>query len=186
MISPPATPIGPHQPSKLPLSNSQQLTNCSPAFPPQSGDSTRSKDAFLFVSRIAGHGARITGRLLPRPIPNVQRANALHFASLLPYLVSSLLRFFVVPPISFPCHTSEKSAHKSKYCHTSENPLPQVLCLPHIQDPPGGSIGVFSQDLNLKEESPAQLHRFFASSLITGNRIQALYFHTLAHSFSQR
>src|SRR5713226_3831882 len=107
MISPPATPIGPHQPSKLPLSNSQQLTNCSPASPPQSGDSTRSKDAFLFFSRIAGHGARLTGRLLPRPIPNVQRANALHFSSLLPCLVSSLLRYFVVLPISFPCHTSK-------------------------------------------------------------------------------
>src|SRR6058998_3697120 len=90
MIASPATPIGPHQPSKLPLSNSQQLTNCSPASPLQSGDSTRSKDAFLFVSRIAGHGARITGRLLPRTIPNVQRAKVLHFASLLPYFLTSL------------------------------------------------------------------------------------------------
>ena len=148
MILPPQP--GPHQPSKLPLSNSQQLTNCSPASPPQSGDSTRSKDAFLFFSRIAGHGARLTGRLLPRPIPNVQRANALHFASLLPCLLSSLLRYFAVPPNSFPCHRSEKSPANSKYCHTSENPLPQVLCLPHIQDPPGGSIGVFSQNLNPK------------------------------------
>src|SRR5438067_3007732 len=38
---------------------------------------------------------------------------------------------------SFICHTSEETTHKSFPCHTSKNPLPQVLCLPHIQDPPG-------------------------------------------------
>ena len=40
---------------------------------------------------------------------------------------------------SFICHTSEETAHKSFACHTSKNPLPQVLCLPHIQDPPPGA-----------------------------------------------
>jgi len=42
---------------------------------------------------------------------------------------------------SFICHTSEETAHKSFACHTSKNPLPQVLCLPHIQDPPRGPPG---------------------------------------------
>jgi hypothetical protein len=41
-------------------------------------------------------------------------------------------------PNFFPCHTSEKSPAKSNHCHRSQNPLPQVLCLPHIQDPPRG------------------------------------------------
>src|SRR6266567_9260717 len=38
---------------------------------------------------------------------------------------------------SFPCHTSEESPANSNHCHTPKNPFPQVLCLPHIQDPPG-------------------------------------------------
>src|SRR5690349_189893 len=40
-------------------------------------------------------------------------------------------------PNSFICHTSAKSPTKSFPCHTSKNPLPQVLCLPHIQAPRG-------------------------------------------------
>ena len=36
------------------------------------------------------------------------------------------------------CHRSAKSPPKSFPCHTSKNALPQVLCLPHIQDPPPG------------------------------------------------
>src|SRR5260370_15454195 len=43
-------------------------------------------------------------------------------------------------PISFPCHTSEESPANSNHCHTSKNPFPQVLCFPHIQDPPGGAL----------------------------------------------
>ena len=43
---------------------------------------------------------------------------------------------------NFSCHTSEKSPTKSNHCHTSEKPLPQVLCLPHIQEPPGGCFAV--------------------------------------------
>jgi len=39
-------------------------------------------------------------------------------------------------PKSFPCHTSRKSPAKSNHCHTSKNPLPQVLCLPHLRPPP--------------------------------------------------
>src|SRR5260370_42463680 len=38
---------------------------------------------------------------------------------------------------SFPCRTSEELPANSNHCHTSKNPFPQVLCLPHIQDPPG-------------------------------------------------
>lgn len=37
------------------------------------------------------------------------------------------------------CHRSEKSAAKFFPCHTSKNALPQVLYLPHIQDPPRGT-----------------------------------------------
>ena len=40
-------------------------------------------------------------------------------------------------PKSFVCHTSEETLAKSNACHTSENSLPQVLCLPHLQDPRG-------------------------------------------------
>ena len=36
---------------------------------------------------------------------------------------------------SFVCHRSEKSPAKSNHCHTSENSLPQPLCLPHIRTP---------------------------------------------------
>src|SRR5213082_3547742 len=39
-------------------------------------------------------------------------------------------------PKSFICHTSAKSAANSFLCHTSKNPLPQVLCLPHLRYPP--------------------------------------------------
>src|SRR5438270_533113 len=41
-------------------------------------------------------------------------------------------------PNPFTCHTSGKSARKSNHCHTSKKLLPQLLCLPHIRDPPGG------------------------------------------------
>src|SRR5205823_54603 len=40
-------------------------------------------------------------------------------------------------PNPFICHTSAKSARKSNHCHTSKKLLPQLLCLPHIRDPPG-------------------------------------------------
>ena len=36
----------------------------------------------------------------------------------------------------FICHTSKKSPANSFVCHTSKNTLPQVLCLPHLRDPP--------------------------------------------------
>jgi hypothetical protein len=52
-------------------------------------------------------------------------------------------------PNSFPCHTSEKSPANSNHCHTSENPLLQVLCLPHIQEPPGGGIACLGGTLKL-------------------------------------
>src|SRR5689334_905380 len=46
------------------------------------------------------------------------------------------------PPVTkfFICHTSAESAAKSFPCHTSKNPLPQPLCLPHLRHPPGGSL----------------------------------------------
>lgn len=40
----------------------------------------------------------------------------------------------------FVCHTSAKSPAKSNHCHTSKSAISQVLCLPHIQDPPGASV----------------------------------------------
>ena len=45
-----------------------------------------------------------------------------------------------LPPLakSCVCHRSGKSPAKSNHCHTSKNPLLQVLCLPHLGDPPGG------------------------------------------------
>ncbi len=50
---------------------------------------------------------------------------------------SSLQTFGRSSAIPFVCHRSEETPAKSNACHTSENPLPQVLCLPHLQDPPG-------------------------------------------------
>ena len=47
---------------------------------------------------------------------------------------------FSIFPKSFACHTSAKSSAKSNHCHTSKNPLPQLLYLPHIQAPPGDTL----------------------------------------------
>jgi len=39
----------------------------------------------------------------------------------------------------FVCHTCAKPPHNSFACHTSKITRLKVLCLPHIQHPPGGS-----------------------------------------------
>ncbi len=52
-----------------------------------------------------------------------------------------------------------------------KNPLPQVLCLPHIQDPPGV--------LSTSQPSPV-------ATVQNDSRIYPLCFHILAHSFPAR
>ncbi len=66
-----------------------------------------------------------------------------------------LSMFLHSSPISFPCHTSEKSSANSNHCHTSKAASRKSFAC-HTSNPRGGCALPF-----------AQPHRFFASPLVT-------------------
>ncbi len=81
-------------------------------------------------------GIRVTCRRTPHPVhPELRGAEQSAILS-----APTSHESQVTVSKSFGCHRSEKMPAKSNHCHTSENPLPQVLCLPHLQDPPGGVL----------------------------------------------
>ena len=71
------------------------------------------------------------------PVTRLPKASAKGHASSVVRGSSPVTRHESPVTNSFICHRSEETPCKSFPCHTSKNPLPQVLCLPHIQDPPG-------------------------------------------------
>src|SRR5229473_4380279 len=71
---------------------------------------------------------------------------------------------------SFICHTCEKTPANSNHCHRSKITLPQVLCLPHVQDTPSQAP---SQTSSRKTLAPSQfgtlpLHLPWCSASATG------------------
>src|SRR5207244_1302402 len=74
------------------------------------------------------------------------RPNASYPADLLSHCFPGPL-----PPNPFICHTCRKSPRKPNHCHRSETALPQLLSLPHIQDPLG--VLYVAQPFPFPEES---------------------------------
>src|SRR6266705_5092183 len=75
-------------------------------------------------------------------------------------------------PISFPCHTSEKSSANSNHCYTSKTASRKSFACHTSEIPPGGTLPF------------APPRWFFASSLVTCYQIQVLCFQTLTDSFA--
>ena len=90
---------------------------------------------FFFPLPLADFLFHLTG--LP-PVTSLPKASAKGHVSSVVRGSSPVTRHESPVTNSFICHTSEETTHKSFPCHTSKNPLPQVLCLPHIQAPPRG------------------------------------------------
>ena len=74
------------------------------------------------------------------PVTSLPKASAKGHASSVVRGSSPVTRHESPVTNSFICHRSEETPCKSFPCHTSKNPLPQVLCLPHIQAPPPGPL----------------------------------------------
>src|SRR5260370_12210101 len=103
----------------------------------------------------------------------------------------------ILPTISFPCHTSEKSPANSKDCHTSKTHLRKSFAC-HTSKPPGGArafprlrpFGFAFQELGELFDLLGLLHHPHAEH-VTGHRLRhflALLRPHLAspcHAFSQ-
>jgi len=78
----------------------------------------------------------------------------------------------------FVCHTCAKPPHNSFACHTSKITRLKVLCLPHIQHPPGGSPFLLRHRDNFR----AALHRPGESEL---GRIELRHYKERGEEHSQ-
>ena len=76
-------------------------------------------------------------------------------------------------PISFPCHTSEKSSANSNHSYTSKTASRKSFACHTSEIPPGGTLPF------------APPRWFFASSLVTCYQIQVLCFQTILDSFAK-
>ena len=91
---------------------------------------------FFFPLPLADFLFHLTG--LP-PVTSLPKASAKGHVSSVVRGSSPVTRHESPVTNSFICHRSEETPCKSFPCHTSKKPLPQVLCLPHIQAPPPGA-----------------------------------------------
>jgi len=124
---------------RISLSMRQPFSSCLPlqgslCSPAESLRTLRLCVRFFFPLPLADFLFHLTG--LP-PVTSLPKASAKGHVSSVVRGSSPVTRHESPVTNSFICHTSEETTHKSFPCHTSKNPLPQVLCLPHIQDPPG-------------------------------------------------
>ncbi len=118
---------------------------------------------------LSGDGNCPPGRGVPPPSVSTFNFGLLtSFSSTFQPLVLSM--FLHSSPISFPCHTSEKSSVNSKYCHTSKTHFcKSFVC--HRSKTHRGCALPFAQPRLLLAPSLGTHHYLFS-------------FHALAHSFA--
>ena len=124
---------------RISLSMRQPFSSCLPlqgslCSPAESLRTLRLCVRFFFPLPLADFLFHLTG--LP-PVTSLPKASAKGHVSSVVRGSSPVTRHESPVTNSFICHRSEETPCKSFPCHTSKTPLPQVLCLPHIQDPPG-------------------------------------------------